>query len=59
MIASLVGFIFGILTALASTFYLFLAGRFGVGFAVGALAQSLVFFKRFFSFDPIYISALL
>ncbi|KAF8366184.1 hypothetical protein PRIPAC_84013 [Pristionchus pacificus] len=47
MISSLVGFIFGILTSLSPTFYLFLAGRFGVGFAVGALAQSVTLTSEF------------
>ncbi|GMR61888.1 hypothetical protein PMAYCL1PPCAC_32083, partial [Pristionchus mayeri] len=47
IISSVVGTIFGILCALAPTFYLFLAARFGVGFAIGAMAQSVTLTSEF------------
>ncbi|GMS82856.1 hypothetical protein PENTCL1PPCAC_5031, partial [Pristionchus entomophagus] len=45
--ASLVGVIFSILTALAPNYYLFIAARFGVGFANGGHAQSVTLTGEF------------
>ncbi|GMR44877.1 hypothetical protein PMAYCL1PPCAC_15072, partial [Pristionchus mayeri] len=47
MAASLVGVVFGILTSFAPSFYLFLVARFGVGFSVGGMAQSVTVTAEF------------
>ncbi|GMS93646.1 hypothetical protein PENTCL1PPCAC_15821, partial [Pristionchus entomophagus] len=47
MATSLVGFIFGIATAFAPSFYTFLAARFGLGFANGGMAQSVTLTGEF------------